>query len=202
MHKHRKWILWAMVILIVPAFVVWGGYRRSNRKDNQPKNATGVVARVGEATVTTQQFRAGLDAEANRIAQYMERPTYRQLLENGTAQRVMDQLVDTALFTNLVAQRDFPCDRDFLIERMKESFKTEDGQFNAWEWNNFVEQSQGRDWNATYARYNEDVTRSVVFETIRASGRVLEPEDRRGVQREQQYVEVEVREDRGADNAV
>jgi len=180
MRKYRKLILWAMVILIVPMFVVWGGYRSSGRRREQEAAVTGVVARVGSVAVSAEAFRQGLRAEADRRTQYGERPTYQEMTEDGTANRVLERLVAEALLDEIEAQRKFRCDRAYLVERLRSNpaFQAEDGRFDTTTWNAFIDSRKGRDWTAVYADVNSQVNREVLLETLKASARVLDAEVR------------------------
>ncbi|HOZ49479.1 MAG TPA: SurA N-terminal domain-containing protein [Candidatus Hydrogenedentes bacterium] len=180
MRKYRKVILWALVILVVPTFVLWGGYRRSDKSDDDRRMLEGTVARVGSIPISAIEFQRGLNAEAERRSQYGERPTPEEMAQDGTANRVLDRLVDNALLRDVEAQRAFACSRDYLVQRLKDdpSFKTEDGQFDAGTWNAFVEGSKGRDWNEIYDSVNEQVKREVILGVVQASARPLENEIR------------------------
>ncbi len=180
LRRHRKVILWVLVALIVPPFVVWGGYRGCS--GDEEGAAAGTIARVGGVEVNAAAFRRQLDDVASRQAQYRdERPTFQELAENGTAQRILDRMINTAILNGLAKERNFRCERPYLVERLKEypQFQTEDGRFDSMIWNAFVESDKNRNWNALYESVNEDVSRQVVHQLLRAPARVLEPEIRR-----------------------
>ena len=170
--------MWAVVIMIVPMFVVWGGYGRSSRREERGQSAAGAVARVGSVAVSAEHFRRALNAEADRRSNFGERPTNQEMAQDGTANRVLDNLVDVALLDELDAQRNFQCSREHLVEEFREHgmFKKEDGTFDPVAWNAYLDSTKEREWNwnAIYASVNNQVARRVLFETIKASGRVLE----------------------------
>jgi len=179
LRKYKKWIFWGLVILVVPTFVVWGGYRKSARMGRRGRaEVTGeaAVARVGTGAVTAEQFRRSLNAEADRRAKYAARPTFKELSEDGTASRVMDRLVDAAILDDLQSKRKFQCRRDFLVEQLKKdpSFQREDGQFNADTWNAFVDSGEDRNWNAIYSSVSSQLNRQLLLQSLQASGRVLD----------------------------
>ncbi len=178
LHKHKRKILVVVVALILPPFVLWGGYKAKSSNKDAEKNATGALAKVGGAAVSTDMFRRALSAEADRRGQYGERPSDEMMLTDGTANRVLDRLVEQAILTNVNAERNFKCEREYLIECLKDtpSFKTEDGQFDPAIWNAFVSNDPNRNWTELYETMDDQVGRDVLFAVLMASGRVLEPE--------------------------
>ncbi|HEO71607.1 MAG TPA: hypothetical protein ENN80_10115 [Candidatus Hydrogenedentes bacterium] len=178
LRRHQRQIMIGIVILIVPMFVVWGGYRsKAGRDQAAGEDIKGQVARVGSTAIPAGDFRRQLRAEASRRGQYGEQPTLEEMAQDGSANRVLDRLVDAALLEEVEAQREFQCTRDYLVERLKKepSFQTEDGRFDAMAWNAFVDAGKDRNWNAIYASVNAQVKREVLLEAVKASGRVLEP---------------------------
>jgi len=176
LHHHRKVILWAMMILIVPAFVVWGGYVSSGPgSDEEMAAMAGAVARVGSVPLQAEAFRTELASEAQRRAQYGDRPSFQDLALEGAAIRVLDRLIEGAVLDNVEAQREFRCKRDFLAERLKgyPMFQTEDGQLDVATWNAFIDSGKDRNWAAIYADVNRQVGREVHLEVLKASARIL-----------------------------
>lgn len=184
LRRHKKYVFWGLVILVVPTFIMWGGYRKSARQGSNgaPAVAPGTtVVRVGFGVVTVEQFRQALNAEIERRAKYApERPTYDALVKDGTANRLMDRLIDGAILEDLEIKRPFNCQRDFLVEQLKKdpAFQDQNGQFSTETWNAFVDAPEPRNWNAIYAQISMQMNRQTLVQSLQASARVLDSDIR------------------------
>jgi peptidyl-prolyl cis-trans isomerase D len=177
MRKHRRWLMWIILILIVGPFVLWGGSfglsSDSNQQDAYGRNA--IVS--GDMIITADDFRQALYVERERMAQFGRQPSMEQMLADGTALRVLEGLVSRDIVTKQAAAKGYDIDQEYLTERMKEfpEFQDQNGNFNPKAWNEIVERGD-INWNAIYEGLREQVSRELYLEQLMASGRVLESE--------------------------
>jgi len=185
MRKHRRLLLWIILILIVGPFVLWGGSfgvgSGSDREGSYGQNA--IVS--GDMTITADEFRQALYAERERMAQFGRQPTMEQMLADGTALRVLEGLVSRDIIAKRAAAQGYDVDQKYLTERMKEfpEFRDQNGNFDARAWNDVVERGD-INWNAIYDNLRDQVGRTLYLEQLMASGRVLESELKEQFERE------------------
>ena len=198
MRKHMKWILIIIMIMIIPAFVVWGGFRKGSGKDKRDSKAQAVVATVGTYPISAAAYRRRLNDEANRRARSQygggERPTYEQMVVDGTAERVLDTLIDSVLLEIAAEKAGFVFDRDYLVERLKEdaSFQNgETGEFDAAIWNQWVASQENANWNAIYADVANRVSREMLLKQVVSPARVTDGEIRE--QFTESYTKLQIR---------
>lgn len=145
-----------------------GGTQRQQVQDS-------VVAQVGSIPITESEFRRGLDrAIAMRKGQGGETPTYRELDQDGTVQRIMENMVDTALVRLQESQREFTVDNSLLSAQMQkwDMFKDEKGNFNREAWNEWV--GSVTRWDDIFKEVGDSITQQIYLNTVSApSDRVL-----------------------------
>jgi len=195
MRKHMKAILIGVMILIIPMFVVWGGYRSSGRGGPAESEGPVAVATVGDVPIMSTQYRQQLRAELARRAQQTggEMPSFQEAAADGTAERVLDGLIDSILVGFEVEKRAFDFDRDFLIDRLKEqpAFRDDSGAFDPTAWNMWLERQEEQNWNAIYADLADRAGRQVLLQEIMAPARVLDSDVRR--QFEENFTKIQVK---------
>ncbi|NLN92405.1 MAG: hypothetical protein GX130_03720 [Candidatus Hydrogenedens sp.] len=170
MRKHRRLIFFFIFIFIgIPFVFMWG--KPSSRPGSTPADSP-VVAQVGGIPITESEFRRALDAQSSsRSQQSGERPTYAELDRDGTAQSVLEQLVDTSLLRLRSSQRNFTLDKRVLEKQMQkwEIFQDENGVFNHEIWNEWVGTVDR--WNEIYADMEEQMGRQMYLSLISAPAR-------------------------------
>lgn len=178
MRKHKKLIMWFIIIAIgVPMGIFFG------LPQGGPANetSTGVnIMEIGGVPVTEAEFINGLRSAANRGNQTL---TYEELDKNGTAQRILDQLIDSALLRVRERQRGFDVNQSVLQDLMKDwdQFQNAQGEFDPRIWNQWVAE-YGGNWDDLYAQIREGVSRQVMLDTVWAkAGRVTDSDIREEV---------------------
>lgn len=174
MHKHRRIIMYFILVFICVPFVFMFGMPSSCGGRSQEVQDR-IVAQVGEIPIMESEFRRSLDrAIAMRRGQGGETPTYRELDQDGTVQRVLENLVDAALVRLLDAQRNFKVDRDLMSAQMQkwDMFQNENGEFNHEAWNEWV--GSVTRWDEIFEDVGGGITQQVFLSTVSApSGRIL-----------------------------
>ncbi len=179
MRKHRKAILFFILLFIAVPFVFvfgmpsWTG----SKKDRMQPNT---IAVIGGVPISEADFRKNLDAAASMQARGKDtRPTYKELDESGVAQRVLEQMRDSALIALQEQARGFDVDQSLLEELMKKdpNFQDEEGNFDPKSWNAWVAgmNKQKQNWNDVYNDLRPRITRQVYLQSVlSASNRVLD----------------------------
>ena len=176
MRRHKKWFLLFLILFIGIPMLFFGipsffGQSSSPHQDQ-------VLATVGGMPIFASEFRRTLDQEAQRRSQQTgERPAYAELAADGTADQVLQALVDRAFISIKEQERGYTFRREILEENLKKlpMVQDENGNFNPEAWNFWIQ--QGNDWNAIYAEMQNQLTRDIFLETITAAAaRVLDKE--------------------------
>ncbi len=194
MRKHMKIILVVTCIIIIPTFVVWGGYAGKSRSGGQGAEGPAVVARVGDTPITGAEYQQRLNLEVERRYRGMkERPSFKDLAQDGTAERVLDGLIDAALLAKEVQKSGYAVDRSYLIDRLKKeaAFQDEKGNFSPALWNQWIDSDPKRNWNPIYAEIQDQVAREVLLRRLMAPGRVLDSELRKEF--EDNYTKIQIK---------
>lgn len=169
MRKHRRLIMFFVLIFICIPFIFMFGMPSGSNPRQAPEDS--VVATVGGVPIMESEFRRQLDATAGaRRGQDGERPSYQELDKDGTVQRVLENMVDSALIKLQEQQRGLTVDESVLSDQMRQwdMFKDEEGNFNHEAWNEWV--ASVSKWDEIYADMNESVARQVFLNTVMASG--------------------------------
>ena len=185
MRKHRRLLLWIILILVVGPFVLWGGSFGVGSGSDNTLSGDGIIVGTGESSVTADEFRDAMYQERARMAQFGEEPTFQQLLDNGTALRVLESLISRQLIIQQARAQGMDFEQEYLTERMKKlpDFRNERGEFDGRAWNAVIEQG-GVNWNAIYANLREQAGQQLYVERLTASARVLESELKRQFEQE------------------
>lgn len=196
MRRHKRAILVFIILFMAVPFIFFFGMP-SRRYQNQNRNTfqDDVVAKVGGVPILASEYRRFLEATAQRQTRPgSERPTFRELDENGTAARVLQQMVDSSLLTLQEQHRKFNVDKSLLQEQMKqwEQFRDETGKFDAAAWNAWVKAQRGLDWNEIYSDLRKSISRQVFLSMVAApAGHVLDREIEK--QLEQNYTKLRIK---------
>ncbi len=177
MRRHKKWFLLFLILFIGIPMLFFGipsffGQSSSPQQDQ-------VLATVGGMPIYASEFRRTLDEEAQRRSQQMggERPTFAELAADGTADQVLQALVDRAFISIKEQEKGYTFRREILENNLKKlpMVQDENGNFNPEAWNYWIQ--QGFDWNAIYADMQNQLMRELFLETITApAARVLDKE--------------------------
>ncbi len=173
MRKHRRLIMFFILVFIgVPMVIFFGMPSGAPNRDAGQDN---VIARVGNVPITESQFRRRLDAMAEQRANQQQtgRPSYRELDEDGTVQRVVEQMIDAALITMKAEERSLNVDESLLAKQMQDWdwFKDENGNFKRDAWNEWV--SNVSNWDDIYDELRGEISREVFLGAVTApAGRV------------------------------
>jgi len=185
MRRHMRAIMIAICIVIIPTFIYWGGSagkaRRAamGKRSQSPEVAT--VAAVGGTGITVSEFQQRLRAEAERRSRRGGTPTFEEMAKDGTAERVLDGLIDSVLLSREVQKTGFAVDRNFLIERLRKepSFQDEKGNFSPTLWNSWVQMDPKRNWNPIWAELGQQIAREIFMRRVMAPARVTDSEIRK-----------------------
>jgi parvulin-like peptidyl-prolyl isomerase len=163
MRKHRRLILIFILLFIAIPFVFAFGMPSWFGNTPKQQGEDEVIARIGPLPVYAAEFRRNLDAAAQQRGQATESLTYAELDANGTAERILQQMIDGALITYAAESRDFRVDRSLYQEIMKqwEDFQDEEGNFDAAAWNRWVQNSANVDWNELYENMRKGLAQQV-----------------------------------------
>ena len=176
MRKHRRLIMFFILVFIGIPFVFMFGV--PSRPDNAPVQEDSAIAQVGGIPLRESEFRRNLEsAAAMRRGQDGETPSYRELDADGTVQRIIENMVDTALMRLQEQQRSFTVDTELISNQMQQwdMFRDENGRFNHQAWNEWV--GSVTRWDEIYDEMRSAVARQVYLSTITApAGRLLEEE--------------------------
>jgi hypothetical protein len=168
-----------LLAFLIGPFVLWGGnFGASSRQ----KKAEGVaaVAVVGDTPIPAETFREQLQAQRQQQAQFGGKaPTAQQMLQDGTAMKVLDGLVGNQLLAEQAQKGDYQFDRDYLVGKIKEwqTFQDETGKFDPARWNEVVRKT--KNWNDFYESERMRLARSLVVKRAAASARVLDADIRK-----------------------
>lgn len=176
MHKHRRLIMFFILVFICVPFVFMFGM--PSNYSSRPQAKDNVVAQVGDVPIMESEFRRSLDAAVGmRRGQGGETPTYQQLDEDGTVQRVLENMVDASLIRMQEEKRGFNVDRSLLSNQMQkwDMFKDDKGNFNREAWNEWVGSVER--WDEIYKDVTTSIGRQIYLSTVTApAGRALDKE--------------------------
>lgn len=176
MRKHRKLLLIIIILTIGLPMLFFGlpEFWAAAKGSNEP-----VLAKVGDIPIYEEQYSQALQRQAQMMSQGATPPTIQELSASGAAQKVLQDLVDQALFTHEVEARDFSINEDFANDQLREEsiFKKEDGTFDKEAYNSWVKtmEERGVNWNDVRRSVQDGVARQVFVKAISApAARILE----------------------------
>ena len=177
MRKYKRWIFTGIAVVTIPTFIMWGGSAGKARRAAESAQLAATVATVAGDPILVGEYRQRLSSEMERRERGGKRPTMQELQADGTADRVLESMIDNRLFTAEVAQHALLLDETFLKEQLKKdpAFQDANGNFNAGRWNAMISES-GRNWNAEYERLEAGLSQQIFLQELTAPVRVLDSE--------------------------
>lgn len=183
MRRHMRIILIVTTIIVVPTFVVWGGYGgKAKRGKGGVVQEDTVIVSVAGVPIKAHEYTQRLRDEAARATRYGgESKTMAQLRDDGTAERVLSSLIDAALLRVEADKLGVDIDQDYLVETLKKdpSFQDENGKFSPMLWNTFLDSNERQNWNEIYSSVRTQLARSILLQRVMASARVLDSDIRK-----------------------
>ncbi|MBI1320008.1 MAG: hypothetical protein GC168_13850 [Candidatus Hydrogenedens sp.] len=168
--RHRVIFGWVVFLFIGVPMVLWTVPQLGGKSDLSDRT----VIEVGDVPVLESELRRNLQAVASQQAPAGERKTFAEMDEDGTASKVLEQMVSAALLRGEREAMNIQFSEDFLVEQLRKDsmFQTEDGKFDYEAWNDWVEmnQTRGMDWKEVYASLSESLAQRVFLELIQAPG--------------------------------
>ena len=185
MQRHKKWMLWFILAFVgIPlTFFGMAGFDGGGGGGNDLQSALGPpVAMVGTMPITADQFLSEYNAETRLPNQASQSNSAQEMVNNGTVDRVLDRLINTALITVEAQKYNVIPNRDYLQKKFRDyrQFKNENGGFEAGYYNDWVESNtkRGISWEAVYKDVAQGVNQKVYLDLITGSARVLESDIR------------------------
>ncbi len=184
MRKHKKGILIATITCVGLPFVLFiPGVRWSEIMGGAPAGGPQYVAQVGDVPISAQDFLERyndyLDARARAGGGVP--PSPQELMQDGTVERLLQQMVDQALLRRKMGERGYDAPQDYLAELLRKEvlFLDENGQLDAMYYNQWVQSAQGIDWNEVYDQMRNKMNHRMVIKLTSASARALDADVRR-----------------------
>jgi parvulin-like peptidyl-prolyl isomerase len=170
--KHKRAILIFIIVVIGIPFVLFFGMPGGGGSQ-APVFQDAPLANIGGVPIMASEYRRNIDMALQRQSRGDKRLTIQELDQSGEADRILQQMVDSALISLEEKKRGFDVSNAFIEERMKEwqDFKTEDGKFDAAAWNAWVQarKDQKMDWRGIYADMKDSLSRQVYMNMVMAS---------------------------------
>ena len=178
MRKYRRYILLALIVMTAVPFIFWVAPGRGGSGRNNANGADdAVIFDVGGVPVYRSQFIRQLDQMAQQRSRGEERMSYKDLDQNGTAKEVLEGLIQQALLTYYEEQQGYKFDREFLEEQLRDSFKNDEGKFDAATYNEWLRSDPKRNWNAIFEELRGSMARSISLALMSAPAtRLLDKE--------------------------
>lgn len=191
--RHHKKILVVLVILVVPAFVFWGGsFGKASQDADAENRAMEPIARVNGNPIPAAAFSQQLNAQLAQM-QRMNPKATRESMTEEQIEALLDGLVDQYLLQDDVTRLELPVEKGALTNLLKEDpfFQDDNGQLDRERWNDWVQEREDENWNAVYADLRLRVKQDILIAEAAAAARVLDADVRRRF--EQDRTELSVR---------
>lgn len=173
--KHRT-AFGVVIFLVIGVPMLFFGLPNLFGNRNTASREELAIGTVGSVPLKAADFdrmlsarRQGPDGSLRSVA---------ELEADGTVGKILEQMQDGAIITNLDHQREFEVSKDLLTRKLKEyqDFKDDEGNFDKKVWNEWV-QNPAVNWNEIYASVNENISRQIFLDMALApAGRVLDSE--------------------------
>ncbi len=192
LHRYRKPMLWVVTVLLVISFGILGSWSRHLLTEQRKEETASSLANVAGAPITAEEYRNALSSELERRAKQGQSQDYRDLAADGTADQVLQELVNSKLFSAEADKRGLRFTRHFLTEQMKQDprFQNESGQFDPALWNQFITTAKDINWSAVYVDIERQLGRQVLGVLATASARVLDADVRQRFEDENTKIKV------------
>lgn len=173
----RSWKYAAIVLLILGGFpLVFAGVAGfdSSMGGTIMGGAETPVVEVGETKMGASQFLNIVNGEIDRRSRADQPTEIEMLVKEGVIDQILQSLTDQALLTEAARQKERNPDREYLEEALKESFTDEAGNFQAAQYNAFVERGRqtGYDWDVIYDDISRRTSSSLQSTLALSSARV------------------------------
>lgn len=183
MRKYKRYVLVVTLVLVVVPFVIWGGYRKAatSRREGRGRQGNQPVAVVGPVSISRQEFHERLMSYVRSQYKPGTEPSREELKVNGTVDRLLGGIINSTLVNLEAEKQPFSLPREYEVERLKaeSTFKTQNGQFDARKWNNYIDSMSGRNWNAVYNEIEQGAAREAFMDLASMSARVTEDDVKR-----------------------
>jgi parvulin-like peptidyl-prolyl isomerase len=171
--KHRT-AFGVVILLVIGVPMIFFGLPNFFGDGNRVSREEIAIGTVGDVPLKAMDFdqmisarRQGPDGSLKELS---------ELEADGTVDKVLEQMVNGAIITNIEKQRGFEVGKDLLTTKLKDyqDFKDDEGNFDKKVWNDWV-QNPAVNWNEIYASVNESISRQVFLDMALApAGRLLE----------------------------
>ncbi len=183
MQRHKKWVLWFILVFVGVPLTFFGVAGFGGGGDANLGGALNApAAMVGTMPITAEQFLREYTAETRQQGQNGQPISAQEMVNNGTVDRVLDRLINTALVTVEAQKYNVIPNRDYLQTALRDygMFKNENGGFEAGYYNDWVESNtkRGISWDAVYKDVARGVNQKVFLDLMTAPARVLESDIR------------------------
>lgn len=176
MRKYRRYILLVLIIMVAVPFIFWVAPGRSSNAGPDSANDE-IIFDVGGVPVYRSQLLRQLDQAVQQRTRGEQRPTYRELDEDGTVQTIIEGLLQQAILTYYEEKKGYTFERPFLEEQLRESFKNQEGTFDAAQYNDWLKSDPKRNWNALFEEVRAQTARDISVALISApAARILDKE--------------------------
>jgi hypothetical protein len=167
--KHRK-LLGVLILLFIGFPMIFFGL--PNFWSAPPTAGRGDeihIGKVGDVPLQAADFDRVLRSYM-RSGPDGQQKTPADLEADGTVDKIRKSMVDGAIITNLVKQRNFSLEKDVLTAQLRDLpdfMNPETGEFDKQIWNEWVE-SPDVDWNDIYTRITDSTARQVFLDVVLA----------------------------------
>ncbi len=179
MRKHKAIILWAIMVPVIVSFIFFYGWNSVfNSRNNMRPNGEDAIAVVNGQPVAAHIFRSQISRVIQQRKNFEPGVTIDDLVEDGTIDRILDQIIDQGLAANEPLFAHISFDHTFLVNQLRKDkrFQNAQGEFDPEKWNRWIEDSAGHNWNAEYAMLTQQTINTLINDRITAPARVLSSE--------------------------
>lgn len=174
MRKHKRIVLFVVLLFVIVPFTLWGGY--SGSLGDRSAGGSDSIGKVGSKTISAEEYRQALTSMLRQPSQDGKETTFKDLAEDGRAQKALDDLINRALVEMELDKNQHAFTRAYLEERLKDDpqFKDDKGEFDKSLWNAWLADARRINWNAVYANLSDSLSRELFSKTVMAPVRVLD----------------------------
>ena len=137
LRRHYKYFLIATAVLVIPTFVIWGGYRRDAFEEREGR---GEVARVNGTSISKRALTERRSRILRRLQNALGDSYDPDLFESATfVERALNELIDSTLFTQEAERLRIGVSQEAAEAYLRSwpIFFT-DGKFNPDDYNEFI----------------------------------------------------------------
>ena len=192
--RYKRQILVAVIAMVAIPFVFWGGGFGRIGGGQDPNSATPtIVAQVGPIPISSADYLRLFNNEAQARRNRGAPSETRDLVDDGTWEEVLYQLVDDALYALELDNQSLETTDEFLDEKLRDDplFLNEQGEFDPGRWNQWISANSSINWNAVREQTSQRIKQTVFNRVTFASARVLDAEIRKAF--EDKHTQLKVR---------